>query len=206
MKKEINLAGTQVVEKIMRKLRREQKMQKKEKQLRNARRRARRDMLALCLGMMGSSVVFMSSCTAVKKAESRSTRDSSVVHTAGQTLSERRKELFETLFESLSWQEDRQTALIRSDSSITLRPDGILQMQEGAVLLSSSRRQESASRSEQQQEDHQSRTQRAQQQEQVHLSENRRDLEKKRPPGAMLLLPALMMVFAFLVLIRKVRN
>ena len=43
-------------------------------------------------------------------------------------------------------------------------------------------------------------------QEEAQVSTDLRELEKKKPPGAMLLLPALLITFAFLVLIRKVRQ
>ena len=206
MKKEIPFENQFQVDKMMRQLRREQKTRKKVKQTKEARKRARGEMLGLWLTALCICAALLSACSAVKKQEFRSALDSAAVSHTEQTLSEQRSDMLKSLFESLNRQEDRQTALIRSDSSIRLSPDGGFLIDRGTVLLHSARRQDNATRHEQSRQDTQSRLMQSQHQEEAQVSADLREVEKKKPPGAMLLLPALLITFAFLMLIRKVRQ
>lgn len=207
MKKEIPFDENQFqVDKMKRQLRREQKTQKKVKQTKQARRWAKGEMLGLWLIALCICASLLSACSAVKKKEFRSAVDSAAVRRTEQTLSEQRSDMLKSLFESLNRQEDRQTALIRSDSSIRLSPDGGFLIDRGTVLLHSARRQENATRHEQSRQDTQSRLMQSQHREEAQVSADLREVEKKKPPGAMLLLPALLITFAFLMLIRKVRQ
>lgn len=206
MKKEIPFENQFQVDKMMRQLRREQKTQKKVKQTQQARRRAKGEMLGLWLFALGIYAALLSACSAVKKQEFRSALDSAAISHTKQTLNEQRSDMLKSLFESLRWEEDRQTALIRSDSSIRLSPDGGFLIDRGTVVVHSARRQENATRHEQSRQDTQSRLVQSQHQEEAQVSTDLREVEKKKPPGAMLLLPALLITFAFLMLIRKVRQ
>src|SRR5690606_17320534 len=190
MKKEIPFDENQFqVDKIMRQLRREQKTRKKVKQTKEARKRARGEMLGPWLTALCICAALLSACSAVKKQEFRSALDSAAVSHTEQTLSEQRSDMLKSLFESLRWEEDQQTALIRSDSSIRLSPDGGFLIERGTVVVQSAGRQENATRHERSRQDRQSRLGQSQQQEGAQVSTDLREVETKNPPGAMRLLP-----------------
>lgn len=163
------------LDKIMRKVRRDKKQEKKAKQLKQARKMSRLGLLAILLLMLPS-------CAARQKQQYRQQVDSLVRLQVDSQVSENQRQEFSQWREKLVRQMQLQSTLIHSDSSISLMPDGRVQLSRGTLLFSNTNLHESAAQ-QSQEEQIQSRTENQQSRLQEESLQRRETLkEKKNPP------------------------